>query len=593
MTIFISEYIIYWSSCPNFFFIEYSPAYVFVVDTLFFDYDNYSVLYKTGVFNKSGYTKYPKWIHYNFYKNRGIEILRSAMGAKFFLFKKFGVKKIFYNPLKLKQIGIYYQWDMLMYHNYSSFSFLDFIKDKPIYTESSNWFNWRMHPRKWRWMIAKGHRIFLEVQLNEGIFKDMHFDTWDKLCLYSFGGIGKQYWVILSNFMFYNFYDKNWFDEIYIFKFFKDCEFWLFSILYRSFFPIIFEIYIYLDFILYYPIICYLIYLFYHFIYDISFLLFFYNKFIIKMVLELYYLLIGFYTSFIFWISSIRMFKKTLFDKNYDLENLLKVKQFTLRNYCYKLFINKGISQQQEKIMRELDDCVDYPFFLIYLFKYKFELFISFERFIINLSYFFNQKFFNDLLKKYYLRNALGLFNFLIVVFIFAPFYIISHFIYYFFYTTFIIKYFFRDSIYEFYNGRNYEYIYEDIFRNLLFDKIVEEKYDYFIYWFNIVKFKYFTLSYYRKDRESVHQKYTKILSTPRSKKDVPIEDILFEYWTERNKYGIGLSAYGKSKGHKSYFFFNKLIGNYVKSKMYMHNHYLEEPFFFLRILNFYILDLI
>jgi hypothetical protein len=176
------------------------------------------------------------------------------------------------------------------------------------------------------------------------------------------------------------------------------------------------------------------------------------------------------------------MLKKTMLDKNYDLENLLKVKQYTLRNYCYKIFLNKGISKQQEKVMRELDDCVDYPFFLIYLFKYKFQFFIFLERFAINLSYFFNKNFFNDFLKNYYLRNAIGLFNFLIIVLIFLPFYVISYFIYYIFFFTFFIKYFFRDSVYEFYNARAYGDIYEDIFRNLLFDKIFEEKYDYFIY---------------------------------------------------------------------------------------------------------------
>ena len=109
MTIFIPEYIIYWSSCPNLFFIDYSPAYVFVVDTLFFDYDNYSILYKTGAFSKNGYVKYPKWIHYNFYKGKGIEILRARMCEKFFFYKKFGVRKIVYQELRYyKFVNFYY-----------------------------------------------------------------------------------------------------------------------------------------------------------------------------------------------------------------------------------------------------------------------------------------------------------------------------------------------------------------------------------------------------------------------------------------------------------------------------------------------------
>src|ERR1700742_742172 len=176
------------------------------------------------------------------------------------------------------------------------------------------------------------------------------------------------------------------------------------------------------------------------------------------------------------------MFKKTVLSKNYDLENLLKVKQLTLRNYCYKLFLNKGITEQEEKIMRELDDCVNYPFFLIYLFKNKLEFFISLERFLINLSYFFNKNFFNDLLRNFYLRNLISLFNFLIVIFIFVPFYMFFNFFYFLCYKTYCIIYFFRDSVYEFYNGIMYKDIYEDILNNILFDKVFEEKYDYFIY---------------------------------------------------------------------------------------------------------------
>src|ERR1700749_513332 len=176
------------------------------------------------------------------------------------------------------------------------------------------------------------------------------------------------------------------------------------------------------------------------------------------------------------------MFKKTVLDKNYDLGNLLRVKQLALRNYCHRIFLNKGISEQQENFMRELDDCVDYPFFLIYLFKYKFEFFISLERFLINLSYFFNKNFFNDLLKNYYLRNALGSFNFFILIFVLIPFYIIYIFFIYLCYTTFFILFFFKDSIYTINNADAFEEVYEDALNNLLFDKLLEEKYDYFIY---------------------------------------------------------------------------------------------------------------
>lgn len=559
------------------FFIDYSPAYIFVVDTLFFDCDNYAVLYKTGAFNKSGYVKYPKWIHYNFYKNKGIEILRSRMCEKFFFYKKFGGRRILFQEFRMQKVLPYYNIELMVQYTDNMFTYFDLIKDKNYYTETSNWTQAFLHPKKWRLAIAKHHAYVIQQTLKEEIMKTIHYDTWDKLCLYSFGGNGKQYWVNLINFFFYSFFDKNWFEEVYALKFFKAYEY---SNMYRSIFPMLFEIYIYLDFVLLIPIKCYIFYLIYHFIYDVSFLIFFYNKFIIKLVLEIYYLLIGYYVSIIYWISSIRMFKKTVLGKNYDLGNLLKLKQLALRNYCYRVFLNKGISKSEEKYIRRSDDSVDYPFILIYLFKYKFQFFISLERFIINLSYFFNKVFFFDLLKKYYLRNAISFFNFILIILVFVPFYIFFYFIYYICYSTSFIKYFFKDTIYWYFNVAKFENIYEDVFRNLLFDKIFEEKYDYLIYWINITKFEYFTWSYYKYDRERVHKKYLEILSKPRSIRDSPIEDVIFEYWNERNKYGIGVGS-GAFKGHNSYNFLNKIVGNYVKNKMFLYDHYFDDPYFF------------
>src|SRR5947199_6758195 len=136
------------------------------------------------------------------------------------------------------------------------------------------------------------------------------------------------------------------------------------------------------------------------------------------------------------------MFKKTVLGKNYDLENLLKVKQLALRNYCYRIFLNKGISKQDEKYERKLDDCVNYPFVLIYLFKYKFQFFIFLERFVINLSYFFNKFFFLDLLKKYYLCNAFSFFNFIIIFFIFFFIFFFLYFFFYFIYLIYLLKFF-------------------------------------------------------------------------------------------------------------------------------------------------------
>lgn len=146
MTIFIPEYIIYWSNCPNLFFLDYSPAYVFVIDTLFFDSDHYTALYKTGAFSKTGYLKYPKWHYYNFYKNKGIDILRARMCEKFFLFKKFGVRKIVFQHLRYNKFINFYLLENIPYYT-DTFYFLDLVKSKHYYTETSNWMSAILHPR--------------------------------------------------------------------------------------------------------------------------------------------------------------------------------------------------------------------------------------------------------------------------------------------------------------------------------------------------------------------------------------------------------------------------------------------------------------
>ena len=78
-----------------------------------------------------------------------------------------------------------------------------------------------MHPRRWRWALGKLHWELLKVTLNDGVFNDIHFNTWDKLYVYAMGSIGHQYYYILSNFLLYNFFDKNLFEEVYIYKFFN------------------------------------------------------------------------------------------------------------------------------------------------------------------------------------------------------------------------------------------------------------------------------------------------------------------------------------------------------------------------------------
>src|ERR1700761_37008 len=187
------------------------------------------------------------------------------------------------------------------------------------------------------------------------------------------------------------------------------------------------------------------------------------------------------------------MFKKTVIGKYYDLGNILRTKQMVLRNYCYKIIRSVGVSKQNEKYQRKLDDCFNYPFILIYLFKYKFQAFIFLERFAINLSYFFNKFFFSDLLKKYYLRNSISFFNFLLVIFIFCPIYVFLNILYHIFYVTSFITFFIKDTYYWYFNALKFEEFYEDAFRNILFDKIFEEKYDYFTYFFHFTKFEHFT----------------------------------------------------------------------------------------------------
>src|SRR4051812_47214292 len=96
----------------------------------------------------------------------------------------------------------------------------------------------------------------------------------------------------------------------------------------------------------------------------------------------------------------------------------------------------------------------------------------------------------------------------------------------------------------------------------------------------NLMKFEFFGVLYYRKDRNRVIKYYKALLKKTRDQREKPREEVVAEYFDERNKYAIGTSAYGKSKGHKLYIYLNKLIGNYVKNRMYMHDHYFDSPFF-------------
>jgi len=119
---------------------------------------------------------------------------------KYLCLKKFGYQRklLFYG---LKGYHHCYQWDTIVYQYTNTFGFFNFIKDKPIYTDAGNWLNWGLHPRKWR-MIARYYnktKIFFEEELSY----DTHFYTWEKLYPFTMGGVGKQYWVILSYFFFF------------------------------------------------------------------------------------------------------------------------------------------------------------------------------------------------------------------------------------------------------------------------------------------------------------------------------------------------------------------------------------------------------
>jgi hypothetical protein len=73
------------------------------------------------------------------------------MCEKFFLFKKFHVRKIFYQEARYyKYVGFYF-WESMgsqFAQLTSTFSFLDLIKDKNYYTETNNIFHKFLHPKK-------------------------------------------------------------------------------------------------------------------------------------------------------------------------------------------------------------------------------------------------------------------------------------------------------------------------------------------------------------------------------------------------------------------------------------------------------------
>jgi hypothetical protein len=60
------------------------------------------------------------------------------MCEKFFFFKKFGVRKIFFQEARYYKFVNFYILDSIVFKYTSTFSFLDLVKDKHYYTETSN-----------------------------------------------------------------------------------------------------------------------------------------------------------------------------------------------------------------------------------------------------------------------------------------------------------------------------------------------------------------------------------------------------------------------------------------------------------------------
>jgi hypothetical protein len=86
--------------------------------------------------------------------------------------------------------------------------------------------------------------------------------------------------------------------------------------------------------------------------------------------------------------------------------------------------------RKEAKTYKGLDEKMRSHFFFLYLLKHRYSSFLIIEKFVIQLTYFFNPNYVNDLIKLTSVRSVIYFYHFIIIVsFIYFPIMIVLKFI--------------------------------------------------------------------------------------------------------------------------------------------------------------------
>jgi hypothetical protein len=99
---------------------------------------------------------------------------------------------------------------------------------------------------------------------------------------------------------------------------------------------------------------------------------------------------------------------------------------------------------------------------------------------MIQLTYFFNPNYFNELVKLNNLRSIFYFYNFLLIlIFIFLPIYYFINVLKYLRYKTVFVRYFLKSYVYGNFYGFGFEEVYDDALTELVYEKQRSQHYEF------------------------------------------------------------------------------------------------------------------
>ena len=589
MTIYVSEYFIYWGSIPNLFFIDYTPTISsLVVEAAVIDYTSYIVTYKTGVFHMFVIfptpKQYHKWIFKNAIHYKGRHWLKCYRIEFYYLYQKLGFFKKNFSDYDLAGYKYIFMSHVFPFKITDSSEWLRCLEDSR-FVEYMGWYS-RMRPKRWYLHMGKESLyIFRRILYNEiEDYYHLNMITWTKLFIYTMSLQEKILFAVnAQNFIFYNLTNRNLFSYEWNYNFLPMK--WSLELTYLYYLIEIMYILNGLTILLIYAIFFLKWLLIINLFYDFLFLFNFLNKNTIKVVLSIYSFLLGYFEIFRFNMASLRLWKPTLLlEVPSKFHEYFEYKYFSRRNYYYNFkFSLEDVSKREEKIYRAYDDQIKSGFFLMYLLDYRYTLFLKLEKWIIHINYFFHPEFFKNLIEKKSIRGMIFFLNFFLLILILAPFLFVVRVI------VFLVRKFklynllIKSYVHGEYSGYAFAEVYDDMEFFGDFEKAQRQHYDIWIYWLSYVYDLAFFQLFIRNSKRKMVRRYVKELSQP-LKKERPLDIVEDEYEDEKDWYGLTHVYKSKKRvgiGWKSRFGVEFFLGLFSRNKFHASDFILDDPYFF------------